>query len=141
VCRDNWAKHESPNKNVKIYIGAAGSADSAGQGYVPIDTLIHVAQDAQKRYSSFGGWSLFWRRNEAHSRCIDTGVMIWDASSSFCNSSCGSFVAYMTLTTERLWRTANGRYDAAIKKALVSGAKRLTAASRTPSHNAMSQEL
>ena len=63
--RDHWAKTQSPNKDVKVYLGAPGSAGSAGNGYVSSQTLINVALDAQKRYSSFGG------------------IMLWDADSAY----------------------------------------------------------
>lgn len=64
---DNWARTTSPNPDVKVYIGAPGSANSAGEGYVNIDTLTRMALDAQQSYSSFGG------------------VMLWDADSSYSN--------------------------------------------------------
>ncbi|PPQ66111.1 hypothetical protein CVT26_010912 [Gymnopilus dilepis] len=65
---DHWAKTQSPNKDVKVYLGAPGSAGSAGNGYVSSQTLINVALDAQKRYSSFGG------------------IMLWDADSAYTNN-------------------------------------------------------
>jgi hypothetical protein len=63
--RDHWAKTQSPNRDVKVYLGAPGSADSAGNGFVSSQTLINVARDAQNRYSSFGG------------------IMLWDADSAY----------------------------------------------------------
>lgn len=63
--RDRWAKTQSPNKDVKVYIGAPASADSAGNGFVSSQTLINVAKQAQKQYSSFGG------------------IMLWDADSAY----------------------------------------------------------
>ncbi|KAF8887965.1 glycoside hydrolase superfamily [Gymnopilus junonius] len=65
---DNWAKTQSPNKDIKVYLGAPGSADSAGEGYVSSQTLINVALEAQKKYSSFGG------------------IMLWDADSAYTNN-------------------------------------------------------
>ncbi|CAL1717246.1 unnamed protein product [Somion occarium] len=65
---DNWAKTQSANKNVKVYIGAPGASDAAGQGYVNAGTLATFAQNAQKQFSSFGG------------------VMLWDADSAFSNN-------------------------------------------------------
>ncbi|KAI0635538.1 glycoside hydrolase [Trametes polyzona] len=64
---DNWAKTKSANPNVKVYIGAPGSSDSAGQGYVGVDTLSNYVSSAQAKYSSFGG------------------VMLWDASTAHKN--------------------------------------------------------
>ena len=60
--RDNWACNISPNRNVKIYIGAPGAAGATSGGYVPISTLNSIAIAMRKSYSSFGG------------------VMLWDAS-------------------------------------------------------------
>ncbi|KAI0819264.1 glycoside hydrolase [Trametes gibbosa] len=64
---DNWAKTKSANPNVKVYIGAAGSSDSAGEGYVDVNTLASYVSSAQQKYSSFGG------------------VMLWDASTAHDN--------------------------------------------------------
>ena len=63
--RDNWAKTTSYNKNVKVYIGAPGSAEAAGTGYVSSSTLAQYVSDAQSKYSSFGG------------------VMMWDADTAY----------------------------------------------------------
>ncbi|KAI9057443.1 glycoside hydrolase family 18 protein [Trametes sanguinea] len=51
---DNWAKTKSANPDVKVYIGAAGSPDSAGEGYVSVSKLASYVWDAQEKYSSFG---------------------------------------------------------------------------------------
>lgn len=50
---------------MKVFIGAPGSPEAAGQGYVDIETLSNIARDTQKRYSSFGG------------------VMLWDADTAY----------------------------------------------------------
>ncbi|THH31506.1 hypothetical protein EUX98_g2683 [Antrodiella citrinella] len=65
---DNWAKTVSPNKNVKIYIGAPGSAAAAGDGYVNVTTLSNYATQAQQQFSSFGG------------------IMLWDADTAYTNN-------------------------------------------------------
>ncbi|OCH89688.1 glycoside hydrolase [Obba rivulosa] len=65
---DNWAKTQSYNKNVKVYIGAPGSSTSAGTGYVDASTLAGYASNAQANYSSMGG------------------VMLWDASTAYSNN-------------------------------------------------------
>ena len=64
--RDNWAKTTSPNKNVKIYIGAAASSTAAGSGYVPISQLTSMIQQTKAQYSSFGG-VMFWDASQAYS--------------------------------------------------------------------------
>ncbi|PSR71375.1 hypothetical protein PHLCEN_2v12751 [Hermanssonia centrifuga] len=64
---DNWAKTTSPNKNVKIYIGAPASSTAAGSGYVAISSLAGIIQQTKAQYSSFGG------------------VMFWDASQAYAN--------------------------------------------------------
>ncbi|KAJ8496865.1 hypothetical protein ONZ51_g855 [Trametes cubensis] len=65
---DKWAKTKSANPDVKVYIGAPGSKDSAGQGYVSAERLAEYVSDAQEKYSSFGG------------------VMIWDISTAHTNN-------------------------------------------------------
>ena len=67
--RDNWAKTTSFNKNVKVYIGAPGSAEAAGTGYVSASTLAQYVEEAQSQYSSFGG------------------VMMWDADTAYSATS------------------------------------------------------
>jgi len=66
VCnRDTWAKTVSPNKNVKVYIGAPASSTAAGSGFVDVTTLGSIAHQTLANFSSFGG------------------VMLWDASQAF----------------------------------------------------------
>ncbi|KAF4623693.1 hypothetical protein D9613_001655 [Agrocybe pediades] len=65
---DHWAKTQSMNKDVKVYLGAPGSADSAGNGFVSSQALINVARQAQQQYSSFGG------------------IMLWDADTAYTNN-------------------------------------------------------
>lgn len=62
---DKWAKTQSANKDIKVYIGAPGSPSSAGSGYVDESTLANYVKEAQEKYSSFGG------------------VMLWDASTAY----------------------------------------------------------
>jgi chitinase len=63
--RDTWAKTVSPNKNVKVYIGAPASSTGATSGYVDANTLGNIAKQTKAQYSSFGG------------------IMLWDASQAF----------------------------------------------------------
>lgn len=65
ICRDNWARTISPNKNVKIYIGAPASSTAAGGGFVSAGTLGSIAKQMRNSFPSFGG------------------VMLWDASQAF----------------------------------------------------------
>jgi len=64
---DDWARNTSPNKNVKIYIGAPASTSAAGSGYVAVDTLKNIAGQMRTSFPSFGG------------------VMLWDASQAYAN--------------------------------------------------------
>ncbi|KAJ8503581.1 hypothetical protein ONZ45_g10748 [Pleurotus djamor] len=64
---DTWAKTQSPNRNVKVYIGAPASSSAAGSGYVDVTTLGNIARQTRSQYSSFGG------------------VMLWDASQAYAN--------------------------------------------------------
>ncbi|KAK7032983.1 carbohydrate-binding module family 5 protein [Favolaschia claudopus] len=63
---DNWAKNTSPNKNIKIFVGAPASA-SAGSGFASAATLGQIASATRAQYSSFGG------------------IMLWDASQAYAN--------------------------------------------------------
>ncbi|KAF9056654.1 glycoside hydrolase superfamily [Panaeolus papilionaceus] len=65
---DNWARTISPNKNVKVYIGAPASSSAAGGGYVALNTLSSIAVEMRKSFPSFGG------------------VMMWDASQAYANN-------------------------------------------------------
>lgn len=56
---DIWARTISPNKNVKVYIGAPASASAAGGGYVPASTLSNIAVTTRNNFPSFGG-VMFW---------------------------------------------------------------------------------
>ncbi|KZV81345.1 glycoside hydrolase family 18 protein [Exidia glandulosa HHB12029] len=64
---DVWSKTLSPNKDIKVYVGAPGSPGSAGSGYVDIDTLKTIAKTMRNAFPSFGG------------------VMYWDMSSAYAN--------------------------------------------------------
>ncbi|KAK2463779.1 hypothetical protein APHAL10511_004217 [Amanita phalloides] len=64
---DNWARTQSLNPNVKIYIGAPASPSAANSGYVDAITLGNLAASARSRYPSFGG------------------IMLWDASQLYVN--------------------------------------------------------
>jgi len=66
--RDNWARTVSPNKQVKIYVGAPASATAAGSGYLDVASLANVIQRTRQQYSSFGG------------------VMLWDVSQAYENN-------------------------------------------------------
>ncbi|KAJ7939634.1 glycoside hydrolase superfamily [Mycena leptocephala] len=52
---DAWARHQSVNPNVKVYIGAPASTTSAGTGYV---------NAAANSFPSFGG-VMFWDMSQA----------------------------------------------------------------------------
>ncbi|EKM83457.1 hypothetical protein AGABI1DRAFT_66074 [Agaricus bisporus var. burnettii JB137-S8] len=65
---DNWARTISPNKDVKVYIGAPASSSAAGGGYVDSTTLRNIANKMRTSFPSFGG------------------VMLWDASQAYANN-------------------------------------------------------
>ncbi|KZP27341.1 carbohydrate-binding module family 5 protein, partial [Athelia psychrophila] len=62
---DSWAKTTSPNKNVKIYIGAPAASTAAGSGYVDSGTLASIIQSTKSQYSSFGG-AMLWDASQAY---------------------------------------------------------------------------
>ncbi|EIW57168.1 glycoside hydrolase [Trametes versicolor FP-101664 SS1] len=108
---DTWAKTKSANKKVKVYIGAPGSADSAGEGYVDVGTLADYVADAQAKYSSFGG------------------VMLWDASTAHDNARFDLGIknamtaSALKLTPEQLPRSNTTTAAAPAKSSQASGRK------------------
>ncbi|CDS02783.1 hypothetical protein LRAMOSA00187 [Lichtheimia ramosa] len=62
---DYWARNISPNKNVKVYIGAPASSSAAGSGYVSADQLGKIATETQKQFPSFGG-VMYWDVSQAY---------------------------------------------------------------------------
>ncbi|KAG6812283.1 hypothetical protein H0H92_003592 [Tricholoma furcatifolium] len=97
---DNWAKNRSPNKDVKIYIGAPASSSAAGSGYVDAGTLSQIVQATRSQYSSFGG------------------VMLWDMSQAIGEFSPAFF--------HHKACAGNNQYNVAIKNALMNGASATT---------------
>ena len=91
--RDYWARNVSPNKDVKVYIGAPGATGAAGGGYVPIATLSSIAVKMRQSYPSFGG------------------VMLWDASQAYGENFCLFVALIMT------WR---GRVSPAFIRTLLA---------------------
>ncbi|KAI8334316.1 glycoside hydrolase family 18 protein [Chlamydoabsidia padenii] len=71
---DYWAKNISPNKNIKVYIGAPASPTAAGGGYVPLNTLSTIALTTRQSFPSFGG-VMFWDASQAVANGhIDQGI-------------------------------------------------------------------
>ncbi|KAJ1720621.1 Chitinase 2 [Coemansia erecta] len=61
---DKWAKTNSINKDVRVFIGAPGSPSAASTGYVDGPALAKVFKSVRSQYSSLGG------------------IMTWDVSQS-----------------------------------------------------------
>ncbi|KAI8068245.1 glycoside hydrolase superfamily [Gongronella butleri] len=61
---DYWARNKSPNKDIKVYIGAPASSSAAGGGYVPLSTLSNIAVSTRQNFPSFGG-VMFWDASQA----------------------------------------------------------------------------
>jgi len=57
---DTFAKTQSYNPNVKVFLGVPAAQSAAGTGYVDIETLGSAAQDLQSTYSSFGGIMMWY---------------------------------------------------------------------------------
>ncbi|KAI9495608.1 class III chitinase [Zychaea mexicana] len=62
---DYWARHVSPNPDVKVYIGAPASSTAAGSGYVSLDTLQKITTETRSSFPSFGG-VMFWDTSQAY---------------------------------------------------------------------------
>ncbi|KAI9281908.1 chitinase 1 [Sporodiniella umbellata] len=68
---DQWARTQSPNKNIKVYLTLPGSSTAAGSGYVPISTIQSLLPSVT-RYASYGGVSIWdasqaWNNDGFHS--------------------------------------------------------------------------
>ncbi|KAJ2483840.1 Chitinase 2 [Coemansia sp. RSA 2320] len=58
---DNWAKTQSVNKNVRVFIGVPGSPSAASSGYIDGSSLNTIYSAVRSNYSSLGGimtWDL-----------------------------------------------------------------------------------
>ncbi|GAD93534.1 class III chitinase, putative [Paecilomyces variotii No. 5] len=83
---DNWAKTNSKNKDVKVFLGVPANTGAAGTGYLPASSLAPVINYC-KTFSSFGG------------------VMMWDASQAYANNGFISSVkSTLTATVSRIMR-------------------------------------
>ncbi|KAJ2749670.1 Chitinase 2 [Coemansia pectinata] len=74
---DNWAKTQSLNKNVKIYIGAPGGPSAASSGYIDGSTLSTIFNAVRSKYTSLGG------------------IMTWDVSQARTSGLAGSIRAML----------------------------------------------
>ncbi|KAF9460547.1 glycoside hydrolase superfamily [Collybia nuda] len=71
---DNWAKTVSPNRNVKVYIGAPAAPSAAGSGYVDAATLGNIAKQTRAQFSSFGGIML-WDVSQAYGKIVPLNLI------------------------------------------------------------------
>ncbi|TFY55037.1 hypothetical protein EVG20_g9469 [Dentipellis fragilis] len=105
---DNWARTQSSNKNIKVFIGAAASSQRCGSR---IRRYQHVGELRDRRAGSI---QILWRR-DAVGRI--GGIQLVHP---FPTRVCGGC---LTLRD----RAANNRYDKAIKNAMTSHAATLAA--------------
>ncbi|KAJ2802638.1 Chitinase 2 [Coemansia guatemalensis] len=70
---DNWAKKNSINKDVKVYIGAPGSPSAASSGYVDGSTLTSIYNNVRSKYSSLGG-IMTWDVSQARTSGIANSI-------------------------------------------------------------------
>ncbi|KAF8761064.1 Glycoside hydrolase family 18 protein [Rhizoctonia solani] len=112
---DYWARNISPNKNVKIYIGAPAAQRAAGSGYVDTATLQKISLETRSNFPSFGG-VMFWDASQAYNNNrFDKAVK------SFLGSTCGTTFNYPACDAPT-W-TASGQYPAGSKASYVWQAK------------------
>ncbi|CAE6492243.1 unnamed protein product [Rhizoctonia solani] len=104
---DYWARNISPNKNVKIYIGAPAAQRAAGSGYVDAATLQKIALETRSNFPSFGG-VMFWDASQAYNNNrFDKAVK------TFLGSTCGTTFNYPACDAPA-WSTS-GQYPAGSK--------------------------
>ncbi|KAG1042898.1 hypothetical protein G6F43_011788 [Rhizopus delemar] len=61
---DTWAKTQSANKQIKVYLTLPGSPRAAGSGYVDMASLSRLVPSVASRYASYGGVSV-WDASQA----------------------------------------------------------------------------
>ncbi|KEP54133.1 glycoside hydrolase family 18 protein [Rhizoctonia solani 123E] len=104
---DYWARNISPNKDVKIYIGAPAAQKAAGSGYVDAATLQKIALETRSNFPSFGG-VMFWDASQAYNNNrFDKAVK------TFLGSTCGTTFNYPACDAPA-W-SASGQYPAGSK--------------------------
>ncbi|CAE7191927.1 unnamed protein product [Rhizoctonia solani] len=101
---DYWARNISPNKNVKIYIGAPAAQKAAGSGYVDAATLQKISLETRSNFPSFGG-VMFWDASQAYNNNrFDKAVK------TFLGSTCGTTFNYPACDAPA-W-SSSGQYPA-----------------------------
>ncbi|KAG2224362.1 hypothetical protein INT45_006762, partial [Circinella minor] len=65
---DRWAREESVNKQVKLFIGVPASSYAANDGFVSYEELTTAITEIRNKYDSIGG------------------IMMWDASVAYANT-------------------------------------------------------
>ena len=63
--RDRWVRDLSPNRNVRVYIGAYAGPGNSETGYVPLSTLASILVQTRMSYPFFGG-AVLWDASLAH---------------------------------------------------------------------------
>ncbi|KAG1138049.1 hypothetical protein G6F37_010796 [Rhizopus arrhizus] len=84
---DTWAKTQSANKQIKVYLTLPGSPGAAGSGYVDMPSLSRLVPSVASRYSSYGGVSVWdasqaWNNHGFHASLYGLVHGSWSASSS-----------------------------------------------------------
>ncbi|KAJ2754569.1 Chitinase 2 [Coemansia pectinata] len=74
---DNWAKTQSLNKNVKVFIGALGSPTAGSTGYVDGLVLSKIYTEVRSKYTSLGGimtWDVSQGRTSGIAKTIRSAL-------------------------------------------------------------------
>ena len=104
---DTWRDYAS-GKNIKLYLGIAGSPSSAGSGYVDLSSVQNVLSTI-KNDASFGGVSI-WDISSVPEQYMEgiSEALQGSVSSPSTNSASGSFTTsgYTTVTGEASESTA-----------------------------------
>ncbi|KAJ1944246.1 Chitinase 2 [Linderina pennispora] len=83
---DNWAKTQSVNKGVKVFIGAPGASSAASYGYVDGATLQRIYESVRATYSSLGG-IMTWDVSQARTSGLAGSIRAFLDSSGHCNTN------------------------------------------------------
>ncbi|KAJ2444529.1 Chitinase 2, partial [Coemansia sp. RSA 2337] len=100
---DNWAKTQSLNKNVKVFIGALGSPTAGSTGYVDGPALSKIYTEVRSKYTSLGGimtWDVSQGRTSGIAKTIRSALDLGGSCSNSTGQPSNTDSSSTTATTQ-----------------------------------------
>ncbi|KAJ2690793.1 Chitinase 2 [Coemansia spiralis] len=143
---DNWAKTQSINKNVKVYIGAPGSPSAASSGYIDGSTLSTIFNAVRSKYTSLGGimtWDVSQARTsglagsiramlDSGGSCSGGGPPSSTSTTSSSSKTTSATSTSSTATTAPAYSTANPSSTTAVSSTTTTSSSSQPSSSSTP---------